>query len=88
MAVLMPMTSPLMFSSGPPLLPGLMAASVCRKCWNWRASGRSRPLALMMPAVTVASSPKGEPMATAQSPTWTASELPILAAASFPGRRS
>ena len=34
MAVLMPMTSPRMLSSGPPLLPGLMAASVCRKCWN------------------------------------------------------
>ena len=29
MAVLMPMTSPRMFSSGPPELPGLIAASVC-----------------------------------------------------------
>ena len=33
MAVLMPMNSPLRFSSGPPLLPGLMAASVCMKSW-------------------------------------------------------
>ena len=30
----MPMTSPRMFSSGPPLLPGLMAASVWMKRWN------------------------------------------------------
>jgi hypothetical protein len=28
MALLTPMTSPLRFTSGPPLLPGLMAASV------------------------------------------------------------
>ena len=32
--VLTPITSPLMFSSGPPLLPGLMAASVWMKRWN------------------------------------------------------
>src|SRR3977135_3822331 len=30
-ALLMPTTSPDMFTSGPPELPGLMAASVCRK---------------------------------------------------------
>ena len=34
----------------------------------------------MMPAVTVAWNPNGEPIATAQSPTCTPSELPILAA--------
>ena len=84
MAVLIPITSPLIASSGPPLLPGLMAASVCRNFWNW-CSGpppRSRSFALMMPAVTVACSPNGEPIATAQSPTCTESELPILAATS------
>jgi hypothetical protein len=48
-----------MFTSGPPELPGLMAASVCRKSSNgpcpiWRA------LALMIPAVTVACSPNGD----------------------------
>jgi len=32
-AVLMPTTSAFMFTSGPPLLPGLTAASVCRKSW-------------------------------------------------------
>ena len=30
----MPMTSPRRLHSGPPLLPGLMAASVCRKSWK------------------------------------------------------
>ena len=30
MAVLIPMISPSRFTSGPPLLPGLIAASVCR----------------------------------------------------------
>ena len=39
-----------------------------------------RPLALMMPAVTVFCSPNGEPMASTQSPTFTASESPRLAA--------
>ena len=34
MAVLMPMTSPRRLTSGPPLLPGLMAASVWRKSWK------------------------------------------------------
>ena len=36
----------------------------------------SRPLAEMRPRVTVSSSPKGSPMATAQSPTRSASESP------------
>ena len=31
MALLMPITSPRMLMSGPPELPGLMDASVCRK---------------------------------------------------------
>jgi hypothetical protein len=49
MAVLMPTTSPCMLTSGPPELPGLMAASVCMKsskgpCLSCRA------LALMIPA--------------------------------------
>ena len=78
-ALLMPTTSPDMFTSGPPELPGLMAASV------WRKSSKGpwpmeRPLALMMPAVTVFCSPNGEPMASTQSPTRTASESPRLAA--------
>ena len=43
-----------LFNSGPPLLPGLMAASVCRKWENGMEGSTSRSLALMMPAVTVA----------------------------------
>ena len=37
MAVFMPMTSPAISTSGPPELPGLMAASVWMKRWNWLA---------------------------------------------------
>jgi len=65
-AVLMPMTSPCMLTSGPPELPGLMAASVWMKSSNgpWPML---RALALTMPAVTVACRPKGEPTAMTQS---------------------
>src|SRR5439155_1037952 len=82
-AVLMPITSPCMFTSGPPELPGLIAASVWRKSSNgpwpiWRA------LALMIPAVTVACRPNGDPTASTQSPTWTRSESPTFAARNVP----
>ena len=40
----------------------------------------SRAFALMIPTVTVSLYPNGDPIATAQSPTLAASELPILAA--------
>ena len=46
--VLTPITSPLIFSSGPPLLPGLIAASVWMKCWNCSADAGA-VVALMMP---------------------------------------
>ena len=74
-AVLMPTTSPCMLTSGPPELPGLMAASVWRKSSNgpWPIC---RALALMIPAVTVAWSPNGEPTAMTQSPTCILSESP------------
>ena len=78
MALLMPTISPDMLTSGPPELPGLMAASV------WRKSSKGpwpmeRPLALMMPAVTVCCRPNGEPIASTQSPTLTLSESPSTA---------
>ena len=60
MAVLMPTTSPCKFTSGPPLLPGLMAASVCRK-FSRSVIPIPRCFALMMPAVTVLSRPNGCP---------------------------
>ena len=64
MAVLMPITSPREFSSGPPELPGLTDASV------WMASSIRLPegicterMAEMMPRVMVPERPKGLPMA-------------------------
>jgi len=80
MAVLMPTTSPRSPKSGPPEFPGLIAASVWRK--SSYGPAMTRPLALMIPAVTVPSRPKGLPMATTQSPTRAASESPSEADAS------
>ena len=71
--LVMPITWPDAFSSGPPLLPWLMAASV----WIALSIGCSlgevmvRPRALTMPLVTVLASPKGSPIATTSSPTCT-----------------
>ena len=84
MAELMPMTAPLPSTSGPPELPGLMAASV----WIalMKASSPSPPAvtgrlsALTMPAVTVPWSPSGEPRAIAASPTSSALEEPSVTA--------
>ena len=56
MAVLTPITSPSKFNSGPPLDPGLMAASVCKKSLMRMDVPRlicPRSRALMMPCVTV-----------------------------------
>src|SRR5213592_4290121 len=82
-AVLMPMTSPCMLTSGPPELPGLMAASVWMKSSNgpWPML---RALALTMPAVTVACRPNGEPTAMTQSPTCIRSESPSRANLNWP----
>ena len=77
-AVLMPMTLPVASRSGPPLLPGLIAASV----WSRPVSvtGRPvasswtvivRPVADRMPLVTVSVNvPSGLPMAMTVWPTW------------------
>src|SRR6266567_1873063 len=73
MAVLMPMTRPAVSTSGPPELPGLIAASVwiASEIVDCRSLLRSRCTALTMPAVTVPSRPSGLPMARTVSPTWT-----------------
>ena len=64
-----------MLISGPPELPGLIATSV----WmNGKYSPVSRPLALTMPAVTVFSSPNGEPIAMTHSPTLRRFTSPIF----------
>src|SRR5581483_4359657 len=78
--VLMPMTSPCQFMSGPPELPGLMAASV------WIASSMRGPsgsctgrIELTMPRVIVPESPKGLPIAYTFCPTCRSRESPRTA---------
>ena len=75
---LMPITLPEASISGPPELPGLIAASVWITweiekplgAWIWRCSAETMPL------VTVRSRPNGLPIATTGSPTWTSDESP------------
>jgi hypothetical protein len=69
MAVLMPSRLPLMSTSAPPELPGLMAASVWMKFSKVLMPSWLRPSALTMPLVTVWPTPKGLPMASTRSPT-------------------
>ena len=69
-AVLIPITSPREFTSGPPELPGLRAASV----WMTLSINRppvernERPRALTTPVVTVHWKPNGFPIAITSSP--------------------
>ena len=78
-AVLMPTTLPSASSSGPPELPGLIAASVWMRllrCWS-PSVVIERPLAETMPLVTEFEYvPSGLPMATTSWPTLSASESP------------
>ncbi len=73
----MPIISPLILTRGPPLLPGLIDASV----WMSSPAGVTtcKPgllLALITPSVTLLSKPYGEPIAIAHSPGSTRSESP------------
>ena len=53
-AVFMPITSPRTFRSGPPELPGLIAASVCSISFDRPSVTRNaRCVALITPTVTV-----------------------------------
>mmetsp|Transcript_45013 Transcript_45013/g.113957 ORF Transcript_45013/g.113957 Transcript_45013/m.113957 type:complete len:228 (+) Transcript_45013:182-865(+) len=87
MAVLTPMTAPEESRSGPPLLPGLMAASV----WmpppmtvpSWLRMSRPRPL--MAPVVRVWSKPKGLPIARHSCPTRRLLEAPSCTGRSASG---
>src|SRR5882724_9449472 len=81
-AVLMPTTSPARLKVGPPELPWLMEASICRKSSNGPLR-RSRPRAEMIPVVTVPPRPNGLPTARTQSPTRVLSELPKVTVGSF-----
>ena len=81
-AVGTPISSPSQFTRAPPLLPGLMDASVCtadtsnadRSFSPGTCTVRSR--ALTMPDVTVPDSPSGAPMATTGWPTFTDDDDP------------
>jgi len=77
--VLIPTTSPLIFTRAPPELPWLIAASVWMKSLMFSAGPPVRPTALTMPMVTEDMSPRGLPTAIAQSPTLTESESPSTA---------
>ena len=69
----MPITRPERLISGPPLLPGLMAASVWMKSWLMTSRGPPRlsdrrPFAEMIPIVTDWLSPNGLPIASTTCP--------------------
>ena len=82
-AVGTPMSWPEQLTMAPPLLPGLMAASlwiaetssaaVLFSAGTWMVRSR----ALMIPEVTVPDNPSGAPITTFASPTWTEEDEPI-----------
>ena len=78
MAVLTPIRRPLLSSSGPPELPGLIDASVCTQPVIGRplTPMTSLPRAETTPVVSVKSSPNGLPMAMTDCPTSRSDELP------------
>ena len=84
MAVLMPTTCPDALTSGPPLLPGLMAASVWIRLSSESPDGAviDRLRADTMPVVTLGASPRlsALPMATTSSPTCRSDDEPSSAA--------
>src|SRR4051794_38207653 len=83
-AVLMPTTSPAPFTSAPPELPGLSAASVWMtlsmiRLWRPTRAGSDRPSADTTPAVTDPANPCGLPIATTSWPTRSRSASPSVA---------
>ncbi len=77
-AVLTPTSRPALSSSGPPELPGLIAASVWITPATSRNSvvGSSRPSALTIPCVSVRCKPYGLPIAYTDWPMRSSRELP------------
>ena len=67
-AVLIPTNSPKLFTSAPPELPSLIAASVCKKFWWPVVLIPIRPRALIIPWVMVWPKLYGLPMASTTSP--------------------
>ena len=79
MAVFMPIIRPWLSNSGPPELPGLMAASIWMidlRLRRPRRPGSERSRLEMMPVLSVRSRPKGLPMANTRWPTSRFVELP------------
>ena len=70
----MPISRPSSATSAPPELPGLMAASVCRKKFESLMPPALRATAETMPLVTVWFRPNGLPIASTTSPTSIESE--------------
>src|SRR6266576_4543377 len=75
---LTPITWPLMFSSGPPEFPWLIAASVWiePEIENLFGAVIVRLTALTIPVVMLSGRPNGLPIAATSSPTWRLDELP------------
>ena len=76
-AELIPITSPSILKRGPPELPLLIDASVCKN-FTYGPLPISLDIAEIIPAVTVPPSPRGLPIAIDQSPTLIVSESPQL----------
>ncbi len=76
--MLIPTSSPFVFTNAPPLLPGLTAASVCINDSIFFSPDMDmlRPFALTIPAVTVDVRLNGLPTASTHSPTFSFSESP------------
>ena len=81
-AVLIPITSPSKLNNGPPELPRLIDASVCKNL-TYGPLPKSLEIADIIPAVTVPPKPRGFPIAIDQSPTLILSESPQPTYVSF-----
>ncbi len=71
-----PITLPLRSKVGPPELPRLIGASICRKSVYGLPAPSSRPSADRMPALAEPPRPNGLPSATTQSPLRMSFEVP------------
>ena len=80
----MPITSPLEFKRAPPLLPGLIAASVWMTVLVASSTLISLFNALTCPTVTLWPSPSALPMAITPCPIFKESESPSVAALILP----
>ena len=82
-AVLIPMTSPLLFTSAPPLLPLLIAALVCKTVRELPSTLMVCSFMLTMPSVAESPMPMALPIAMTHSPTSRSSESPKVAVVTF-----